>query len=52
MEGFKLKIPVAAAPRAGHQVHDQGCGRHRDRRTKRRKTRQAQRASAIKDQYS
>lgn len=33
----------------GHQAHDQGCGRHRDRREKRKRTRQASKAAALKE---
>lgn len=33
----------------GHLNHDQGCGAHRDKRTKRKRTRQAQKANALKE---
>ena len=33
----------------GHVDTSQGCGVHRDKRSKRRRTRQAQKVAAIKD---
>ncbi len=43
----KQKSPYKVA--VGHQRHDQGCGRHQDRKNKRQRTRQAANAAAIKE---
>ena len=43
----KQKSPYKVA--VGHQSHDQGCGRHQDRRNKRQRTRQAANTVAIKE---
>ncbi|MGA1712513.1 MAG: hypothetical protein ACO4CS_14625 [bacterium] len=43
----KKNSPYSVA--IGHQSHDQGCGRHQDRRNRRQRTRQAIKAAALKE---
>lgn len=45
-----LRIPVPIRVAAGHQPHITGTGAHKDKRTKRNRTRSDQRRNAIRDQ--
>jgi len=45
---FTIKVENKPA-RKGHQTHRSGAGQHQDRRTKRNRTRSAQKSKAIKE---
>lgn len=49
MKTIKMRIKAEQKARAGHQEHDQGCGRHQDRRNRRQRTRGAADRKALQE---